>query len=664
MRVEMDGVEKQGQQRLSIVEHKCQDTGSVLAARPARRLCQAAALVIGLSLGPVGLMAVGCSGSEAASPTPLPGDLDGDGYNPDSGDCNESSDQISPAATESCNGLDDDCDGEIDPGCDADGDGFQSVAIGGADCDDSKNSVYPGAEERCDTLDNNCDGIVDNPPDRDGDGFQSCGTSTTPADCNDGNATIYPGADELFDGTLNDCAATSPVEALTVGAARGTLIGEYAGDRAGFQLSPAGDLNDDGYDDLAIAAPFANAGSVGDTGGSGETDTGKVYLLFGGPDFELAEINAGKTGVLDLSYADTTLAGSAPGDTAGTFLAGVGDVNGDGLDDLWVGAPGADSGAGRGYLLLGRLSWPPLIPLADADVIFEGSSASAALGPVAGGDFTGDGNSDLLIGAPGEENGLGAVYLLQGGPALLDSELPWTERASRIGGLEPGGRLGQTLSPGNDVQGDGVDDLLMGAPGASLAYVMFGRKGEWIPALAEAEVTLVGTPGEGVATALTAASDINGDGYADLLIGAPLANTGGGKVYGILGKPSGLAVEVPLSAADLILDGPPGAGLGTSVSGGGDVTGDDLDDVSLGGALAGTAWLLAGQPRSIPVASGAIDALAEAVFRGETDTLAGASVCIAGDLNQDGPLEWAIGAPAATDGGQDSGNVYLFYGHQ
>ncbi len=138
------------------------------------------------------------------------------------GDCNDADKAISPAATDGCNGKDDNCDGITDPGCDSDGDGYCSGPVGvstgcvngGGDCDDADASIHPKAAEVCDDLDNDCVNGTDDGCDGDGDGWCILGAvvSGTPAacvnglgDCNDKNKSVYPGAPDLCDGLDNGC---------------------------------------------------------------------------------------------------------------------------------------------------------------------------------------------------------------------------------------------------------------------------------------------------------------------------------------------------------------------------------------------------------------------------------------------------------------------------
>ncbi len=132
-------------------------------------------------------------------------DNDGDGFTVDV-DCNDNNPMVNPGASETCDGIDNNCDGQVDEGCttctDSDLDGFFAQAGCGTieDCDDSDNTIFPNATEVCDGVDNDCDAEIDENFDGDNDTFTSCG-----GDCNDDNANINPDATEVCDGVDNNC---------------------------------------------------------------------------------------------------------------------------------------------------------------------------------------------------------------------------------------------------------------------------------------------------------------------------------------------------------------------------------------------------------------------------------------------------------------------------
>ena len=132
-------------------------------------------------------------------------DLDGDGFTPGEGDCDDTDDTVYPDAEELCDGLDTDCNGSL-PMEEEDDDG-DGVMICEDDCDDGDDTVYPGAEELCDGVDNDCDGIIGDDVDGDGDGVTPCD-----GDCNDGDDTVYPGAEETCDGQDTDCDGSVPAD--------------------------------------------------------------------------------------------------------------------------------------------------------------------------------------------------------------------------------------------------------------------------------------------------------------------------------------------------------------------------------------------------------------------------------------------------------------------
>jgi len=116
------------------------------------------------------------------------------------GDCDDGDEHVSPNATETCNGVDDDCDGQVDEGFDQDGDGWTTCE---GDCDDANSDVHPGSTEVCNATDDDCDAVVDEGFDQDGDGWTTCA-----GDCDDDDQDIHPDAEDLCDGLDNDCDGT------------------------------------------------------------------------------------------------------------------------------------------------------------------------------------------------------------------------------------------------------------------------------------------------------------------------------------------------------------------------------------------------------------------------------------------------------------------------
>jgi len=137
-----------------------------------------------------------CNGQVDEGSPALP-DVDGDGFSACQGDCNDGNAAVHPGAAEVCNLIDDNCNGLIDEGFDQDGDGYKSCS---GDCNDANPSIHPGAAELCNGVDDNCDGTVDEGFDHDGDGYSPCG-----GDCNDADPAIHPGAVEICDGLDDDC---------------------------------------------------------------------------------------------------------------------------------------------------------------------------------------------------------------------------------------------------------------------------------------------------------------------------------------------------------------------------------------------------------------------------------------------------------------------------
>ena len=384
--------------------------------------------------------------------------------------------------------------------------------------------------------------------------------------------------------------------------------GDAEGDWFGLDtLHSGGDFNGDGLSDIAI-------GAIGNDWS--DDNAGALFIFFGR--------TSGWTVDTQSSAADAVFTGENANDWAGRMVSG-GDVNGDGLGDIAVGAGNFGGSRGAVYLLLGRmLGWQTDSSLADADASFLGEhDEDWAFRLDTGGDANGDGLDDLLVGAVGNDDGgdhAGKVYLVPGRAAgwCVGSHLadPSVALATFIG-EEMDDDAGISVALAGDLNGDGLDDLLMGARGNSefgmysgKTYLHFGRPGGWVTSLdlSMADVSFHGEADWDMSgTGVDAAGDMNGDGIGDFIIGAygnDEAAVGAGQVYFLLGRTSGWVTTSSLSDADgSFLGTVGGENAGLLLSGTGDVDGDGLGDVLIGAPYnnqnanqAGKIYLVTGSP--------------------------------------------------------------------
>ena len=511
------------------------------------------------------------------------------------------------------------------------------------------------------------------------------------------------------------------------------IRGDRAGDSAGVSVSGAGDVNGDGYADLLVGA------HQGDDAGP---LAGEAYLVFGktsglGGGVETTPEDGGTVvtrQVLDLSAlaeADgVIIRGDAVGDLAGVSVSGAGDVNGDGYADLLVGAVAGDDGgtyAGEAYLIFGSASGighsdgiGREIDLSDLDaddgVIIQGDAEGDFAGrSVSGaGDVNGDGYADLLIGAVAGDDGgesAGEAYLVFGKGSGFGSPDDTGRRVVDLTGLAPadgfiiqgaaaGDFTGISVSGAGDVNGDGYADLIVGAyrgddggESAGAAYLVFGRASGMgrvldLSRLAEADGVIIhgDRSGDRAGISVSGAGDVNGDGYADLIVGSYRGDYVGesaGAAYLVFGKASGIGRRdgtgrvldlSRLAEADgMIIRGDgPGDRAGLSVSGAGDVNGDGYADLLVGAPLgddggtdAGAAYLVFGKAsgtgRVLDLSD--LDGADGFTIQGdEAGDRAGYSISGAGDVNGDGYADLIVGAPRGDDGGGEAGEAYVLFG--
>ncbi len=436
--------------------------------------------------------------------------------------------------------------------CDQDGDGavrdddacFGLLAT--VDCDDTDSSVFPGAPERCDGQDTDCDGVVDGPHPEDGttwyldadaDGwgdettaFQACdmpllGAASTPGDCDDSDGTVHPAALEICaDGQDQDCDGLD-AELLDAGLTCAWVTVEGApGTWAGGGVAGTGDLTCDGLPDLAISA-------------SDQGDTGQTRLYAGPFD------QPGSARLVATLHDPERLGLS--GD-----LAALGDLDGDGCDDVALaGDPAVDPDVAA-WLLSGG-SDP------DDRYLADGQLSAPDIGPTTLVTRVGDGTAPLLVLAPER-----ALAWLVGDPAGSHT-LPADTALTASAELDT---LGQVAALG-DLDGDGLAEVVLGAPeardGAGLVLVV--SESDTQQALSEDHLVLEGRSGAGLGAALVIAGDLDQDGLADLVVGAPdeavagddragavrilrggaLADGPDGTLYGIGGERLGHALAAP-----------------------------------------------------------------------------------------------------------------------
>ena len=416
----------------------------------------------------------------------------------------------------------------------------------------------------------------------------------------------------------------------------------------GWALAGAGDVNGDGYEDVLVGTPLYP----------------DIYTLNGGAFLYLGSSSGLST---EPDWSDQ---GESAMDYFGNAVDWAGDVDGDGYGDLIIGAEGYSNGQteeGAAYFYSGGPGGPGTAP--DAVLEIDAGGAYFGFSVAAAGDVNGDGYGDVIVGAPyfdvtGYDEGRADVFL--GGPVGLSGTPAWTAQ-----GDENEATLGYSVASAGDVDGDGYSDILVGAPNYSISG------GESIAQVGRVYLHLGGPSGpsvspdwtytgsddyEKVGLSVASAGDVNGDGYSDIVAGAPGYTqlwVGEGRAYLFLGGSGGPAD----TAAWTGQGGQQTADYGYSVSSAGDVNGDGLGDMLVGvqsyddgEADEGCVVLYLGKEQAPYLVQ------AWRAYGDQTEAYLGYCVAGAGDVDGDGFGEVLAGAHLYDGAQTDAGRVFLYPG--
>jgi hypothetical protein len=406
----------------------------------------------------------------------------------------------------------------------------------------------------------------------------------------------------------------------------------------GYSVASVGDVNGDGYSDVVVGAP---------TFDNGETDEGRVFVYLGSAS--------------GLSVAPAwTAEGNQANGRFGFSVASAGDVNGDGYADVVVGADFFDNGQldeGRAFLYLGSASGLSVAPAWTA----ESNQASANFGysVASAGDVNGDGYSDVVVGAELFDNGEvdeGRAFLYLGSASGLSLTPAWTAEGNQANAW-----FGKGVASAGDVNSDGYSDVVVGAElfdnvevNEGRAFLYLGSAGGL--SLAPAWTAENNQPSASFGLSVAGAGDVNGDGYSDVVVGAP---AGAGQAFLYSGAASGLSSTASWTVGNF----QPSAAFGISVGSAGDVNGDGFADVVVGARFfdngqtdEGRAFLFLGSATGLGLT---------ASWTAESDqasSLFGSAVASAGDVNGDGFADVVVGAYAFDNDQSNEGRVFLYLG--
>ena len=583
----------------------------------------------------------------------VPLDGDGDGFDTDDlggDDCDDTDPEVGPDADEICDGIDNDCDGLVDA---------EDPDIIGA---------YEGH------------------PDLDGDGYGDDTTtiltcdlsdlSETGGDCNDLDATMNPSAFEICgDGLDNDCDGSAGACAwsgdVAIETADHTSWGDLADDAIASSFG-SGDVTGDGVTDLIIGSHSVD---------TIEPDAGSVYVLEGPLLMTAGHVGSHTGATIEGElFEDQTGAAVGVSDVDGDGIADL-IIGSPGMDP-----DGLGRNAGKVHLIYGPITSDRNIDASHAS--FHGMEEENNLGGSAtsAGDLDGDGLPDMIMGArrvDGHASEGGAIFIFMGQTSRWAGENSFEDRDTEFTSNETGMRFGERIAYIGDVNSDGRDDLLVGTTRGrehgtktGAAYLILGHATNFTTGASRlhtsSDATYYGAASRDEAgTAIAGIGDVDGDGYDEFAIGAPYNDDGGtnvGATYLMLDPDITGAFELE-DSADIVLRGSDSqSNVGAAIAGNTDLDNDGILDLLIGapgatvdGHVTGGTFLVYGPITDLEDGIlGGSSGVQDATFTGENlGDSSGKAIISGADWTDDGVDDMAIASP---DSRSDAGSVYVFFG--